>query len=147
LRPWSNRHLGDLVVSGRPDLARSPLKLKSTRFVPIAFLIAASVFGVYSFASLTRKTHIRAIDRGIGAAFKEAQKLPPGHERGQDILKRLKTIDMGYAPSEMKQAVADYITAFQKLLEATEAGRDSSTESKAMSDAGDRIIAIEKEYN
>jgi hypothetical protein len=126
---------------------RSAQITKLRRFVRIAVLIAAAAYGLYSFVGLIHKNHIRDIDRDIGAAFEDAQKLPPGHERGQDIVRRLKAINMDYAPPEMKQAVADYLTAFQQVLEATEAGHDASAAGKAMEDARDRMIVIEKKHN
>ena len=120
---------------------------KLTRFIRVTVLIVAIGYGLYSFVGLIRKNRIRDIDREIGAAFKDAQKLPPGHERGQDIVRRLKAINTGYAPPEMKHAVVDYVTAFQDALQATEAGHDVSPASKAMGDSRDRMIAIEKKYN
>ena len=101
----------------------------------MVLVAAAAAFGLYSYVGQVRQTRVRAIAQGIHAAFENPQKLPPGHERGQDALRRLKAIDTSYAPPEMKQALADYITIFQRSIDDMEAGRDLSADTKA-SDEG-----------
>ena len=125
---------------------RLSLKKKSHVIIFFAILIVSNVFGISSFIRMVRETHIRGVERDIGAAFKESDKVPPGFGRGEDTLRRLKAIKTGYAPADFKQALSDYIGAYERALITMEAGRDPSAESKPMSDARARMIAIEREY-
>ena len=125
---------------------RSLLRKKSTRLAFLVVSVATGIFSVYSFIGLVRETHVRFVDQDLGAAWKESQKLPPGFARGEDYLRRLKAIKTGYAPPEMKQALFDYIAAYEKALIAMEAGREARAESRAMAEAKDRIVAIEQKY-
>ena len=130
-----------------PNLTgRSFLKSKLGRFALLLFLTLGGVFSVYIFAHLVPETHVQFIGQGLGAAWTESQKLPPGFARGEDFLRRLKAINTDHAPPELKQALSDYIAACEKGLIAMEAGRDAPAESKAMAEARERMIAIERKY-
>jgi hypothetical protein len=122
------------------------LKKKSTQIALVIFSTANGIFCVYSFAHQVRQTHVRFVDEDLGAAWKESRKVPEGFARGEDYLRRLKAIKTRWAPPEMKEALFDYIAAYEKGLIATEAGRDASTEAKAMAQAKDRLVAVEQKY-
>src|SRR3954453_17399093 len=95
---------------------RGLLKTKLGRIGFLGLVIASGVFSVYGFIGLVRRTHVRFVDEDLGKAWTESQKLPPGFERGEDFLRRLKAIDTNYLPQEMKQALFDYIAAYERGL-------------------------------
>jgi len=67
-------------------------------------------------------------------------------ERAEDMLSRLKRIDLGYASDDLKRAIHDYIVAFQQSLDALKAGQDNSAPDKAMEEAKLRmVVAIKKD--
>jgi hypothetical protein len=111
-----------------------------------AVLIAANIFGIYEFVRLARETHVHGILKDIGVAFEQSEKLPLGHARAEDVIRRLRAINTAYAPADMKQALQDYTNAFKRLLDATESGRDTAPDSNAMSEARAKMLAIDKHY-
>jgi hypothetical protein len=125
---------------------RAFLKKKSIQ-VPInLFGIATGVWSVFGFIQQVRETHVRFIEEDLSAAWTASQKLPLGFPRAEDYLRRLKAIKTAYAPAEMQQALFDYIAAYEKGLIAMEAGRDAPEQSKAMADARERMLAVERKY-
>jgi Xaa-Pro aminopeptidase len=121
-------------------------KTKSGRVALLLLSTVVAIGSIYVFAQLVRQTHVRFIDQDLGAAWTESQKLPEGFVRGEDYLRRLKSIKTAYAPAEMKQALFDYIAAYEKGLIAMEAGRDAPEQSKAMAEAKERMLAAELKY-
>jgi len=87
------------------------------------------------------------VARAWGAAIEQSEKLPPGLGRAEDMLSRFKHIDTGYAPAELKQAITDYIAAFQSSLDAAKAGRDTTPFDEAMGQARLRMAAAVKKYD
>jgi hypothetical protein len=67
--------------------------------------------------------------------------------RAEDMLSRFKRIDLGYAPDDLKQAIHDYIAAFQQSLDAAKAGQDTSLPDKAMEEARLRMVSAIKKYD
>lgn len=131
------------IIAWKIYYPRPPKIGQATFFL---FSIAGGIFAVYGLAHLVRVTHVRSLDQDLGTAWTESQKLPPGFARGEDFLRRLKAINTDHAPPELKQALLDYIAAYEKGLMAMEAGRDAPAESKAMAEARERMIAIEQKY-
>jgi len=116
-------------------------KRKSVQIAFCIFSVVFSIYCIYGFVDLVRQTHTRAVARDFSAAVDELQKSPPGIQRAEVFLKRLKAIDPGYAPAEVKQALHDYISAQEQGLEALKAGRDTKQYDAAVADAKQRLIA------
>ena len=108
--------------------------------------LLATVGGIYAIVHGFRLSQVEAVDKGLGAAFTESDKLPPGFGRGEDALRRLKAINTEHAPADLRRAVSDYTSAYERMLISLEAGRDPSAESKPMSEAKARIVEIVHNY-
>jgi hypothetical protein len=108
--------------------------------------VLGTVCGVYPFVHGFRRSQVEAVDKGLGAAFTESDRLPSGFGRGEDALRRLKAINTGHAPADLRRAVSDYTSAYERMLISLEAGRDPSAESKPMSEAKAKIVKIEHNY-
>ena len=74
------------------------------------------------FPDFTPKTLF--VSENGGATWTE-RKVPAGLGRAEDLLARLKRIDPGYAPDELKQAIKDYIAALKGAFTALAARHDS----------------------
>jgi hypothetical protein len=59
----------------------------------------------------------------------------------------LKAIENPYAPNDLKQALADYISAIERSMEAGKAGRDTTPFDQQMDEAKQRMFTIEKRYD
>jgi hypothetical protein len=124
-------------------------QLSKRKGFQIAFLIFSVAMGVYSFhgfVDLVRQRDTHDIMREFGAAVDELQKSPPGIERAEIFLKRLKAIDPGHAPAEVKQALHDYISAMEQGIDAMKAGQDSSQYDEKIAEARERLITQEKKW-
>jgi len=123
------------------------MKRKSAQIYLCIFSVCFCVYSIYGFVDLVHQSHARAIGRDFGRASEELQKSPPGMERVEVFVKRLKEINPGYAPAEVKQALSDYISATEQGLDAIKAGRDSHQYDAAMADARERLIAGVKKHH
>jgi len=123
------------------------LKRKPVRIAVVSASILFSAWCIHGFIDMVRQTHTRAVQREFSAAVDELEKNPPGIERAQAFLKRLKAIDPGYAPAEVKTALRDYISAMEEGTEAIQAGRDTSKYDAAAAEARERLIAGIKKYD
>jgi hypothetical protein len=123
------------------------LKKTSTQIVLFVISTVGTIFVIRGFIFQVRQTHAKAVARNWGAAIEQSEKIPPGLGRAEDMLSRFKRIDLGYAPDELKQAISDYITAFQNSLDAAKTGRDTSGSDKAMEEARLRMVAAVKKYD
>ena len=62
-------------------------------------------------------------------------------------MKRLKAIDPGYAPAEVKQALRDYISATEQGIDALKARQDNRQIDDAMAKARDRLVESLKKWD
>lgn len=88
-----------------------------------------------------RQAIIYAVAKDFAATLRESDKVPPGFGRAEDLLVRLKAIDISKAPEDMKRGVTDYIAALEGAIEAAKAGRETKSYDDAMTQAKQRIIA------
>ena len=123
------------------------LKHKPARIAFGVVCILFSAYCIHGFVDLVHQTHARAVMREYVAAFKESQKTPPGIERAEFFVKRLKAIDPGYAPADVKDALHDYINAIEQGLDALKAGRDTKPYDDAMANAKERLVECAKKWD
>ena len=123
------------------------LQKKASQVVLLVFSLGLAVFCIHGFIGMVRQTHTRAVERDWDAALRESGKVPAGLGRAEDLLARLKRIDPGYAPDELKQAITDYIAALKGAIDAAKAGRDTASYDEAMNQARDKLITTAKKYD
>jgi hypothetical protein len=126
-------------------MATPLLKRTSTQIVLFVVSTIGTVFVVFGFIHMVRQAHAREVAHKWSAALDASDKLPSGVGRAEDLLSRLKTIDMSYAPDEMKQALSAYIVAFQNWLDALKAGHDTAPFDREMERAhANMVVAMQK---
>jgi hypothetical protein len=122
------------------------MQRKSVKALAAVFPVVMLPLFIWLWIDFVHQTHARAVAREWGAAIKQSEKLPPGIGRAEDMLSRFKRIDLGYAPDDVKQAIHDYIAAFQQSVDAAKAGKDTSIPDKAMEEARLRMVSAIKRY-
>jgi hypothetical protein len=132
--PWYQRS----EIFFRKKSVQIPLVIIS--LVAWPFLIRGWIYSV-------RQSNTWDIERKMHSALEEFQKSPPGFERAEKYLARLKAIQNPYAPDDLKQALADYISAIELSMEAGKSGRDTTPFDQQMDEAKQRIFTIEKRYD
>lgn len=113
----------------------------------VVFSIFLAIYSIHGFVDLTRQANTRTVADKMAKAFRELENSRPSQERAERFLKRLKEIDPGYAPAELKQALQDYIHALEKGMTAIKAGEDSVDYASQMADAKERLIKCVRKYD
>ena len=109
------------------------------------FCVLVCVWCVFGFIDQVHQFHTHSLAKDFAAANEELQKSPPGIERAETFIKRLKAIDTRYAPASVTNALHDYISVMDQSLPDLKAGRDTSQYNAAMADAKRRLIDAVKE--
>lgn len=123
------------------------MKRKSYQIALIIFSLLLGAYTVCGLMNLVHQRDTREVTHDVNAAVDELQKSPPGVERAEVFVKRLKAIDPGYAPAEVKQALNNYILATEQGLNALKAGQDNRQTDDAMAEARDRLIESLKKWD
>jgi 4-amino-4-deoxy-L-arabinose transferase-like glycosyltransferase len=132
-QPWYER----LQAFAQRKSVQIPLGIIMVIWLP--FLIRGWIY-------TARQSNTWDVEQKMNAALQELQKGPPGLARAEKYLARLKAINTGYAPDDLKQALADYASALEQSIEAMKADHDTTPFDHRMNDAKQRMIAIEKRY-
>ena len=80
----------------------------------------------WCLTTLIRSRDARDISQQIVAARHATEKMPPGLERADEFMRRLKAVDPGHASPDVKQAFKDYITAMEQSLLAMKNHQDAA---------------------
>jgi hypothetical protein len=64
--------------------------------------------------SLNASRDARLVSQQIVSIREAIEKLPPGVDRPAEFMRRLKTVDAGAAPSVVKRALSEYISAMDQ---------------------------------
>ncbi len=92
--------------------------------VPIAIISLVGLpFLIRGWIYSVRQSNAWHVQQRMNAALQEAERVPLGFERAETYLARLKAIDAGYAPDDLKQALADYTSALEQSIDAAKAIR------------------------
>ncbi len=129
-----------------PSTFDALLKRKPVMILAAIAAVSFSVYCVLDFASIARNSHTQALLRDMNAILADQQKLPAGIPRAEEFLRRVKVLDPGLAPPEVKQALRDYTTALEGSLEATKAGRDSAPYDATMAEAKQKLADCFRTY-
>jgi hypothetical protein len=124
-------------------------ELMKRKSVQIGFLVLSvrlAVNCIHGFADMARKSHMEGVIGDISAAAKVFEKEPPGIQRAESFLAKIKTIRTGYAPEEFKQALRDYISNFERSLAALKAGQNTTEIDARIAEAKERMIACYRKY-
>src|SRR4051812_397930 len=129
-----------------PNTFDALLKRKPVMILAAVAVVCFSGYCIRDFASMTRNSHTQGLLRDMNAIMKDAEKLPPGIPRAEELVRRIKALDPGLAPVECKQALRDYTAALEGSLEAMKAGRDFTQYDAAMADAKQRLADCFRKY-
>ena len=122
------------------------LKRKSGKAFLIIAGVIALVFSLQGWGHLREMTHTRALDRDLKTALDASRSQPAGIAQMEDFLLRLKRIDTGHAPAEVKGALADYVAALEAALRAFTAGESLVPYDLEMDKAQKKLAAVVNEH-
>ncbi len=87
--------------------------------VQVILWILAIGYGIYvisDFAGMARQRNVRVVVEQMNTVVEQSTNSPPGIQRVEIFLQKLKAIDTSAVPDDLKQAVNDYIASFEKGL-------------------------------
>lgn len=107
--------------------------------------IAVGVFVLFlacAISPIVHKVRTRQIYNAIATAGEQYQSKSPSIESASEFSKKLHSIKTGYAPAEVKQAVSDYIIAWDSCLVVQRAGRDAKVYNQAVEENKLKLGAV-----
>ena len=129
-----------------PNTVDALLKRKPVMILAAVAAVCFSVYCIRDFASMARNNHTQGLLRDMNAIMNDADKLPPGIPRAEELVRRLKALDPGLAPAEGKQALRDYTAALEGSLQAMKSGRDTTQYDASVADAKQRLADCFRKY-
>src|SRR5258706_11820322 len=109
-----------------PNTIDTLLKRKPVMILAALAVVCFSVYCIVDFAPMARRNHTQTLLSEMNAVMRDVEKLPPGIPRGEQLVRKLKALDPGLAPAEVKQALRDYMDALDGSLQAMRAGRETT---------------------
>jgi hypothetical protein len=110
---------------------RRPIEADSGRFpkrwlillvVALICSVLAEVFAIYDRDSEAT----REVNRELGGAIKAWESKPPGIERGNELVRRLRSIDSSRAPADVRVAISEYAKALDDTLVVYRPGHEAA---------------------
>jgi hypothetical protein len=123
------------------------MKKKSKLILLLILVALIAVFCIQGFMGIVHQRRTRTVERDFGAALHQLQESPPGVQRVETFVARLKAIETGYAPAEVKQALQDYIAALEQSIDAAKTGRDPAPYDPAIVQAKEKLADSVREYD
>jgi hypothetical protein len=137
---------GSLSGAVMPNTLDALLKQKPVMIVAAIAAVCFCVYCISDFASMARKSHTQGLLNNMNGVMKDVEKLPPGTPRAEELVRRLKALDPGSAPTEVKQALRDYTAALGGSLEAMKTGRETTQYDASIADAKQKLADCFHKY-
>jgi hypothetical protein len=122
------------------------LNRKPVMILSAIAVVCFSVYCIVDFGSMARRSHAQALLTEMNAIMRDVEKLPSGIPRGEQLVRKLKALDPGLAPAEVKQALRDYTDALDSSIQAMKAGRDATRYDAPMAEARQRLADCFRKY-
>jgi hypothetical protein len=123
------------------------MKKKSKLILLLILSALVAIFCMQGFMGIVHEKHTRLVERDFGAALHQLQDSPPGVQRVETFVTRLKAINTGYVPTEVKQALQGYVAAVEQSVDAAKAGRDTAPYDPAIAQAKQKLTDSVREYD
>ena len=94
---------------------------------------------------MIRQQHARYVEEDFVAATSDLQKSPPGIERAERFVQRLKAINTEYAPAEVKRALAEYATTMDQAITTAKHGNGATQYNQAIAQKKQALIEAIKQ--
>ena len=118
------------------------LKTRQGKIVLVLFAgVFMPFFCIWSVRDFVYRTQTQLLERNFVSALDELQKAPPGLQRAEGFVKRLKGIDTRLVPREVREALQDYIGASERGLENVKAGYKEGGTDQEIAAARTRLLA------
>lgn len=95
-----------------PDLSRFPKRWFILLAIALVGFVLAEIFAILDRDSEAT----REVNRELGGAIKAWERKPPGIERGNELVRRLRSIDSSRAPADVRVAISEYAKALDDAL-------------------------------
>jgi hypothetical protein len=117
---------------------------KKQRLILISVVLVVSVW--FGFRGIFQQQHARQVIKECNAAADALEKSPPGFERADAFVQRLRAIDTSATPADLAKAIHDYADAMDRAIEAVKNGKESKQLNDEMAAARERFVTVMKNY-
>ena len=114
----------------------------------LLLLVLAGVFAVFvwrSYKGASEQNSNRTVATAFGSAMHQLEQAPPGIQRVDAFLERLKTIDASNASPQVRKALNNYIAAVEPSLAAAQSGHSIAPYDQEIAHAKQRLIDAVRE--
>lgn len=123
------------------------MKKKSTLILLLILSALVAVFCTQAFMGIIHQRRTRTVEGDFGAALRQLQDSPPGVQRVETFVARLKAINTGHAPAEVKEALQNYVAAVEQSIDAAKAGQNTAAYDPAIAEAKQKLADSVREYD
>src|SRR5688572_3749375 len=117
---------------------------KRVRIVLVLVVVLASV--LVGVRGIVRHYHAGQVIRECMAATDALQKSPPGFERVDEFIRRIRAIDTRGAPDDLVAALHEHIDLLDQSIQAVREGKDHQQLDKQVAAAKERFATKVKKY-
>jgi hypothetical protein len=117
---------------------------KKQRLILILVIVAMSI--LFGARGILQQQHARRYIRECAAAEQTLKKSPPGFERAEVFVQRLRAADTNGVPADLVKAIHDYADAMDHAIEAAKNGKESKQLDDEMAAAKEHFVTVMKKY-
>ena len=114
------------------------------RIVLVLAVVLASV--LVGARGIVRQQHAGRVIRECMAATEALHNSPPGFERGEEFIRRIRAIDTRGAPNDLVAALHEHIDLLDRSVRAAREGKDHEQLDKQVAEAKERFATKVKKY-
>jgi hypothetical protein len=117
---------------------------KKQRLILISAVFVISV--LVGVRGIFQQQHARHFINECAAAGKALEEGPPGFERADAFVQRLRSIDTNGVPADLVKATHDYADAMDRAMGAVKNGKESKQLDDEMAATREHFVAVTKNY-
>jgi hypothetical protein len=115
--------------------------------LPLVILLSVVfVCSTYYFIFLSPQARVHRVGRDFLAAVQQLNQSPPGNQRAETFVQRVRAISAEPAPPEIQQDLRDYADALDQALQDYKNGSDTKADDQKTDSVKARLVADIKKY-
>jgi hypothetical protein len=122
------------------------MKMPINKSLYYCSLLVLGICLTYTFIFLTPQARVRHIAHEYYAAIEQLNQSPPGIQRADEFLRRIKTIDTQHAPLQIQQDFQEYANTLDQALRVLKKGGDASVYDKEFGEEKAKLDVDFKKY-
>jgi DNA repair ATPase RecN len=121
-----------------------------SKYTQVCILIVITLlfgYSAYCWVNIIHINRTRHVSRDLYAVVNQVDQKPPTIARAEEFLHKLQAIDTKYAPTELQEALQEYITSVEQPLSAWKSGQDTTAYDQKIRERSQKLRAALKKYS